>query len=112
MKGTFLAAPLLAGAVALGAIGVARTVKSAPAPAPVTCHPPAPNRPDYTCTPGLADPTITQANITSTICRSGYTATVRNVSQSLKKRIYASYGIVHHAPGAYEVDHLISLELA
>lgn len=33
--------------------------------------------PDPACTPGAIDPAVTQANISSTICRSGYTSTVR-----------------------------------
>ncbi|MBF0618726.1 MAG: hypothetical protein HQL19_01005 [Candidatus Omnitrophica bacterium] len=36
---------------------------------------------------------------------------VRHVSVKLKHQVYAEYGIVHHNPGEYEVDHLISLEL-
>jgi len=45
------------------------------------------------------------------ICVVGYTKTVRNVPTAIKDAVYASYGIVRHAPGEYEVDHLISLEL-
>jgi hypothetical protein len=33
------------------------------------------------------------------------------VSTSTKNRVYAEYGITDHPTGAYEVDHLISLEL-
>jgi hypothetical protein len=36
---------------------------------------------------------------------------VRNVPPSLKRAVYAAYGIKSHVPGSYEVDHLISLEL-
>lgn len=36
---------------------------------------------------------------------------MRNVSESLKRRVYLSYGIRRHAPYAYEIDHLVSLEL-
>ena len=45
------------------------------------------------------------------ICVSGYSSKVRNVPQSEKNQIYAEYGITSHAPGAYEIDHIISLEL-
>ena len=41
----------------------------------------------------------------------GYSEGVRNVPQSEKDRVYAEYGIRRHAPGSYDVDHLISLEL-
>jgi hypothetical protein len=29
----------------------------------------------------------------------------------VKRQVYAEYGITSHAPGEFEVDHLISLEL-
>ncbi len=45
------------------------------------------------------------------ICVPGYTKKVRNVPSSLKKQVYAEYGITSRRPGQYEVDHLISLEL-
>ena len=62
--------------------------------------------PDPTCTPGLA------LNVTtSEVCVSGYSSTVRNVSDSLKNQVYAEYGITNHSSGEYEIDHLISLQL-
>ncbi len=61
------------------------------------------------------DPTMTPGDVLTTnlsrICQSGYTQTVRNVPESLKAQVYRAYGITHHAPGEFEVDHLISLEL-
>jgi hypothetical protein len=33
------------------------------------------------------------------------------VPQSEKKQVFAEYGITKHPAGAYEVDHLVSLEL-
>ena len=33
------------------------------------------------------------------------------ITESVKKQVYAEYGITSHQPGEYEVDHLISLEL-
>ncbi len=69
--------------------------------------------PDPTCTPGVASAAVTQANIAQTICRPGYTATIRppvRESGQLKRKLMAAY----HEPGAlgdYELDHLISLEL-
>jgi len=67
--------------------------------------------PDLTCSPGDRDPRVTQDNIHQTICVSGYTKTVRNVPQSLKDYIYSEYGIKNRAPGSYEIDHIISLQL-
>jgi hypothetical protein len=63
--------------------------------------------PDSACTPGAIFPNAT----VDQICQSGYSSTVRNVPQSEKDQVFAEYGIASHAPGEYEVDHLISLEL-
>lgn len=62
--------------------------------------------PDTNCTPGaILNSTKEQ------ICKSGYSKSVRNVSEGLKKRVYEEYGITSHAAGEYEVDHFISLAL-
>jgi len=45
------------------------------------------------------------------ICVPGYSKKVRDVPESVKRQVYASYGITSHQPHEYEVDHLISLEL-
>jgi hypothetical protein len=63
--------------------------------------------PDYGCTPATVFKNVT----VDQICTSGYTKRVRNVSESLKRKVYLSYGIRRHAPYAYEVDHLVSPEL-
>lgn len=64
--------------------------------------------PDKECTPGAIFPGITKA----TICVKGYTKTIRSVSVSLKKQIYADYGLSYPQPkNTYEADHLIPLEL-
>jgi hypothetical protein len=69
--------------------------------------------PDHVCTAGALDPRVTQVNIATTICKSGYTATVRppaSVTEPIKRERMAAYGIT--APLAmYELDHLIPLEL-
>lgn len=44
------------------------------------------------------------------ICTVGYTKKVRDVPVSVKRRAYAEYNVVY-VRGAYEVDHLIPLEL-
>ncbi|MBS2964186.1 hypothetical protein KGA66_14095 [Actinocrinis puniceicyclus] len=77
-----------------------------------SCHFQSGPRPDPHCTPGSFDPSVTQANIHSTICRSGYTATVRPaVSQTnaAKHTLYADYGVPSSTTS--ELDHLVSLEL-
>jgi len=61
---------------------------------------------DLRVTPGVTFPVGS-----ATICQPGYSSRVRNVPESEKIAVYAEYGIAHHSPGQYEVDHLISLEL-
>ncbi len=63
--------------------------------------------PDSACTPGAIFTNATQQEI----CTYGYTRSVRNVPFSEKDQVYAEYGIFHHSPGQYEVDHLVPLEL-
>jgi hypothetical protein len=70
-------------------------------------------RPNPQLTPGATDPRVTQADIGTTICRSGYTATVRppvSVTNRIKAQAMAAYGIFDN-PSNYELDHLIALEL-
>ena len=69
--------------------------------------------PDPKCTPGAIDPRVTQDNIDSTICVSGYTKTVRppvSVTEPQKIESMKSYGF-NDSPSNYEFDHLIPLEL-
>ena len=64
--------------------------------------------PDPECTPGAV---FHEATL-ETICVSGYSKTVRKVSDSLKKKVYESYGIPYPQPrGSYEADHLIPLAI-
>ena len=67
-------------------------------------------------TPGAINPAVTQANISQTICKSGWTATVRpssSYTDKLKKSqlagAYSFYGDM--VLGHFEEDHLISLEI-
>jgi hypothetical protein len=48
---------------------------------------------------------------TSQVCQPGYASSVRDVSSSEKEQVFAEYGIANTAPGQYEVDHLVPLEL-
>jgi hypothetical protein len=64
-------------------------------------------------TPGVLNPDVTQATIRSTICRSGWTKTVRppvEYTNALKRRQLREYGL-RGALRDYQEDHLISLEL-
>jgi hypothetical protein len=69
--------------------------------------------PDPRCTPGSVNPAVTQASIDSTICRSGWTATVRpptSITAREKRASLAAYGHGARASG-FEYDHLVALEL-
>ena len=69
--------------------------------------------PDPRCTPGSVDPAVNQANIGSTICRSGYTAKVRPPeSETSRAKFGVAYPAYRIPDGARsELDHLVSLEL-
>jgi hypothetical protein len=64
-------------------------------------------------TPGVLNAAVTHATIHSTICKRGWTATVRpatSYTSALKLRQMTAYGETG-APDSYQEDHLISLEL-
>jgi hypothetical protein len=64
-------------------------------------------------TPGVLNPEVTQANIRSTICRRGWTSTIRppvEYTNALKRKQMRQYGETGALSG-YQEDHLISLEL-
>lgn len=70
--------------------------------------------PDHGCTPGVANPNVTQANIYSTICVSGYTTTIRpstSYTNNLKTLQIKEYGYTDTNLSDYEEDHLIPLEV-
>jgi hypothetical protein len=64
-------------------------------------------------TPGVLNPDVTQANIRSTVCRHGWTETIRpptSYTNALKAKQMRQYGETGSLSG-YQEDHLISLEL-
>jgi hypothetical protein len=69
--------------------------------------------PDPDCTPGSIDPAVTQADIGTTICRAGYTTTVRPPESQTEHfkfgEAYPAYGLPEST--RTELDHLVSLEL-
>jgi hypothetical protein len=70
-------------------------------------------RASWSLTPGVLNPDVTQATIRSTICRPGWTRTVRpsvSYTNELKRRGLRQYGL-RGSLGGYQEDHLISLEL-
>jgi len=67
----------------------------------------------WTLTPGVVNPDVTQATIASTICRRGWTRTVRppvSYTNDLKRTGLRQYRL-RGPPSRYQEDHLISLEL-
>jgi hypothetical protein len=70
--------------------------------------------PDPSCQPGALNPDVTQSTIGSTICVSGWTATVRPSSSyttALKKKQIVEYGYTDTSTSDYEEDHFVPLEL-
>lgn len=67
--------------------------------------------PDPRCTPGTTNPQVTQANIATTICSRGWTATVRppeSVTEPLKRASMTAYGDTGPI-SSYQNDHLVAL---
>jgi hypothetical protein len=87
-----------------------------PQPPPGSCHYAYSNGfplPDRHCTPGAISPAVTQADIASTVCTSGYTAKIRppiGVTAIEKRGSAAAYSYTGSLTTA-EYDHLIPLEL-
>jgi hypothetical protein len=79
---------------------------------PTSCHIQG-QLPDPACTPGVADPAVTEGNLRTTICHGGWSRRVRpprSYTDDLKRRQLLAYGL----PGstsAYEEDHLIPISL-
>ena len=70
-------------------------------------------RASWDLTPGVLNLSVTQATIGSTICRHGWTRTIRppvDYTNALKRRQLRRNGM-RGPPSAYQEDHLISLEL-
>lgn len=63
--------------------------------------------PDAGLTPGT-----TFKRPLKTICKTGYSDSVRKVSVATKKQVCLDYGVFKDCPGpAYEIDHLVPLSL-
>ncbi len=68
--------------------------------------------PDRSCTPGALNPDVKQSTIKKTICKKGWTKTVRppeSVTKPQKLRSMDQYGVSD--PTKFEYDHLVPLEL-
>jgi hypothetical protein len=70
-------------------------------------------RASWSLTPGVLNPDVTQGTIAATICKHGWTRTVRppvTYTNALKARGLRQYRL-RGPPSAFQEDHLISLEL-
>jgi hypothetical protein len=70
--------------------------------------------PDRTMTPGVRNPDVASNNIRRTICKSGWTTTIRpptSFTNRLKMKQIKQYGYADRKLRSYEEDHLISLQL-
>lgn len=78
------------------------TVTATPVP------PPSPPLPNQAFTPGQINPNLT----TEVLCAPGFrTEDYRKVNQGLRKKVFQLYGLPYSVHHAYEVDHLIPLEV-
>ena len=95
---------LVAAAIVLAVLAFVLHARRSHAPAIVA---------DAARTPGMLNAGVTQATIRTTICRRGWTRTIRppveytNALKRKQMRVYDEHG----PPSAYQEDHLISLEL-
>jgi hypothetical protein len=71
------------------------------------------SRPDPHCSPGAVNPAVTQATLSSTICRSGWTATVRSPTSVTEPEKFASMAAydMRGPASRFEYDHVVPLEL-
>ncbi len=71
--------------------------------------------PDPHCTPGDEDHSVTQDNIHQTICRSGWSTSVRppvSVTEPMKLQLMAAYGMAGVPLSTVTLDHLVPLEVS
>jgi hypothetical protein len=69
---------------------------------------------DRRCTPGALNPAVKQSTIRKTICKTGWTTTIRpptSYTDPLKVKDMSAYGDGGKSVSNFEFDHLISLEL-
>jgi hypothetical protein len=88
-----------------------------PQPAPGTCHYRTSANgqvlPDPVCTPGAINPKVTDDTLDNTICRTGYTKSIRPpkaITDAEKQASAAAYGYTGPLSGV-EFDHLVPLEV-
>jgi hypothetical protein len=108
---------LLIGCSTLPEVTITPTIQGNPAgptDTPAVPSADAPFLPNPAWQPGVLNPDVTQDDIQTTICVSGYTAKIRppvSYTDKLKVQQIAQYGYADKTPSDYEEDHLISLEV-
>lgn len=113
---TVVVPPQLAAAGIAVVITHVNTVPTNTITGPGTCHvrlsADGNSLPDRGCTPGAVWAAVTQSNIKTTICKTGWTSTVRPQSTTAAKtKTLAAYSLDPKQSRVTEYDHLISLEL-
>jgi hypothetical protein len=115
---TLLAGALLTAGCATTSVGSSSAPSNAIAVTVGSCHAGSDHGqplPDPRCTPGAVNPAVTQADIATTICRSGWSTQQRqrylpeSLSSRFKRQVEDAYGMPHSTDA--EGDHLISIEL-
>ena len=111
---------IVAGALAVGfvggrwLVGPSAPLPSAPNGDPTSSPVRAAGLPDPRHTPGAINPAVTQGSLASTICKPGWTQTIRPPSaytSALKVAQLFEYGYADRDPRHYQEDHLVALEL-
>jgi hypothetical protein len=63
-------------------------------------------------TPGATNPTLTQATVASTICKSHYVNKIKSqISTKTSTEVFAEYAIAKKKRSSYAIDHLVPLDL-
>jgi hypothetical protein len=100
--------------VELGLLAAAAAVVASVLPGYLRSSPAGPVvRASWALTPGVLNPDVTPATVAATICRRGWTRTIRppvSYTNALKAKGIRAYRL-RGPPSAYQEDHLISLEL-
>jgi len=114
---TILALGLLAIVARQWILGPRAAIPTLPQTATFVAGPPSPRPPalpDPKRTPGSVNPSATQDNLDSTVCKSGWAASQRPpaaYTNALKLVQIAQYGYADKNPRDYQEDHLVPLEL-
>jgi hypothetical protein len=96
--------------IVLALLSACTTVQAPPSPAPID-QPPG-RRSPFVEPPGVFSAEVSQANVSTTICVSGWTAIVRPptpYTQALKRTMLTRAGLDPNTAVVYELDHFIPL---